>query len=114
LTRIANKVKWSVSDSPLLLSIHYKTPSYLPKTFSDLVFELWNTYDNYNFFIERSKPYDPVGRNQSAEEAVQIDQDIKTMLHENDIQYMTVRAGPAAARSIFSMIFGMDNLPNEY
>ncbi len=111
LFRLANKVEWAVSDSPILLSINYKTPEYLPKTFADLVFELWATYDNYNFFIERSKPYNPIGRNQTAEEAAEIDRKIVNMLDEHSIKYMTVKGGPEADRAIFSMVFGMNNLP---
>ena len=97
LERLRNKVEWAVSDSPILLGIHYITPDYLPRTFKELVFELWDTYDNYNFYIERTKPYVQVGRNQNEDEAKQIDANILEMLDSRGIPYTKVKCGETAA-----------------
>ena len=99
LERLRNKVEWAVSDSPILLGIHYITPDYLPRTFKDLVFELWDTYDNYNFYIERTKPYVQVGRNQ-------IDANILEMLDSRGIPYTKVKCGETAAAEIYDSLFG--------
>lgn len=101
LFRLQNKVEWAISDSPLLLSIHYVTPEYLPKSFSNLVFELWESYENFNFFIERRKRYNPVGRNQSEMEAVEIDKNIRRMLEENGIPYTSIEGNPDSSKQIF-------------
>lgn len=90
LERLRNKVTMAISDSPLLLSINYVNPTYLPLHFQNLAFELWNTYDNVNFFINRTKDYNPSGRNQTEDEAKQIDLDIKNMLIRLDVPFVEV------------------------
>ena len=104
LTRLQGKVEWAISDSPLILSIHYVTPEYLPKTFRELVLELWNTYDNYNVVIERVKPYNPIGRNQTADEAKKIDSDILHILELYDIPFLSVPGDKQAPETIYKMI----------
>ena len=105
LDRLKDQVEWVVSDSPILLGIHYKTPDYLPNSFERLTFELWDTYENYNFVIKRNHPYDPVGRNQTAEEAAQIDQDIIDMLDRNNIPFTEILSGDTAHYQIFQHVF---------
>lgn len=100
LTRLRGKVEVAVSDSPLLLTINYVSPEYLPKNFNNLTLELWNTYNNFNFFIERTKKYNPVGRNQTEEEARDIDLDIKEMLHRLEIPYVSVLGDTSAPAEI--------------
>lgn len=105
LFRLQNKVEWAISDSPLLLSIHYVTPDYLPKTFRDLTFELWETYENVNFFVERCKPYNPIGRNQDEAEAREIDRKIRMMLDQHSIPYVPVKGDRDAADNIYRFMF---------
>ena len=108
LDRLKDQVEWVVSDSPILLGIHYKTPDYLPNTFEDLIFELWDTYENHNFFIERNHPYDPTGRNQNEEEARAIDASIIRMLEFNEIPFTKVLSGDTAHYQIYQSVFGND------
>lgn len=91
LERLRDKVEWVISDSPLLLSLHYAPIEYFPKTFQDLVKEIWESYDNYNFFIDRTKAYNPIGRNQTEEQAKVIDQQIQEMLIKNQWKFDIVR-----------------------
>ncbi len=100
MARLKGKRDWIVSDSPLLLGINYVTADYLPKTFKDMMFELWDTYDNYNYFITRKKEYDPQGRNQTEDEARKLDSDIKAMLRDNSIPFVEVQGGLEAPVSI--------------
>ena len=106
LDRLRDQVEWVVSDSPLLLSIHYATPDYLPKTFNNLIYELWDTYDNYNFFINRNKPYVKIGRSQTHEEAINIDVKIRDMLDKKNINYINIEGGVTAGAEIYHAIFG--------
>ena len=100
LERLRDKVEVCVSDSPLLLTINYVNPNYLPLHFQALTYELWNTYDNINIFLNRKKKYNPNGRNQSYEEAVKIDKNIKRILIDNDINYVEVDADQYAPMKI--------------
>jgi len=103
LERLKGKVEWVISDSPLLLSLHYAPLDYFPETFQNLVKELWGSYDNYNLFIKRSKPYNPVGRNQTEEEAKRIDLQIMDMLNKNNYNFIVV-SGEKPHETIFNML----------
>lgn len=104
LTRLRDKVDVAVSDSPLLLTINYVDPKYLPQTFQALTWELWNTYDNYNYFINRTKKYNPIGRNQTEDEARQIDLSIKNILLNNDVQFTEIDGNSEAPAVIYADI----------
>ena len=88
--RLQNQVEWIVSDSPLLLGIHYAPPEYFPHFYKKFLFELWEHYENVNFLIERTVPYDEKGRNQDEAEAKIIDKNIVEMLDKNNIECTTV------------------------
>jgi hypothetical protein len=103
LTRLRNKVDVAISDSPLLLTINYVSADYLPTHFRKMALELWDTYSNFNFFIERTKKYNPIGRNQTEEEAREIDENIKAMLNSQDIPFVSVKGDPHAPRAIFEI-----------
>lgn len=104
-SRLVGQVEWCVTDCPLLLGVHYVTPDYLPIYFKHLAFELWDTYENYNFFIERDKPYSTVGRSQTEEQAKQIDRDILRMLQNNRIPFTKIVGSETASEEIFSRLF---------
>lgn len=103
LTRLRNKVDLAISDSPLLLTINYVPHDYLPVNFKNLTMELWNTYENFNVFIERVKPYNPIGRNQTEDEARKIDDNIKKMLVDYKIGFLTVPGDSNAPDLIYHM-----------
>lgn len=100
MTRLIGKREWIVTDSPILLGINYVTADYLPKTFRELIFELWSTYDNFNYFILRDKMYDPQGRNQTEEEAIQKDSEIRDMLMKHNVYFKDINGGGRAPLDI--------------
>lgn len=87
LERLRGKVDWVISDSPILLSLHYAPLDYFPSSFQSLVKEIWESYENYNFVIDRFGPYSPIGRNQTEAEAKVIDAQIVDMLNANGWQF---------------------------
>lgn len=103
--RLCGKTDWCVTDAPLLLGINYVTPDYLPETFQNLVFELWNSYENYNFFINRTKPYSRVGRKQSEDEARAKDIEIKEMLIKHNIPFIELTDDGKLHEKIYNHIF---------
>jgi hypothetical protein len=100
MARLQGKRDTIITDSPLILGINYVTADYLPNTFKSLMFELWDTYDNYNYFLIRDKVYDPVGRKQTEQEAVEKDAEIKEMLLNNGIPFTEVNSDKQAPSSI--------------
>ena len=91
ISRCIGKVRVIVTDSPLLLSGLYcnpKEPYY--KDFMRTINKEFNKYDNYNFFIERTKPYNPNGRFQNEEESKELDQKIRELLANTPAGYVSV------------------------
>lgn len=88
MDRCRDQVDVIITDSPLPLGIFYNQNPVLGRHYESLVMDVFNTYDNFNFFINRKKPYNPVGRNQTEEEAKEIDERIKTFCQKHDISYL--------------------------
>lgn len=88
MDRCRDQVDVIITDSPLPLGIFYNQNPVLGRHYESLVMDVFNTYDNLNFFINRKKPYNPVGRNQTEEEAKEIDDKIKTFCQKHDISYL--------------------------
>lgn len=103
LERLIGKVEYAISDSPLLLGIHYAT-NYKLESFEKLVVELFNSYDNINFFINRKKKYNPAGRFQTEEQAIEIDYKIKELLWYLDIPFIEIDGDTNAAEKIVGAV----------
>jgi hypothetical protein len=89
LFRLRNKVDFIISDSPLILSLYYAQSS-TSETFSKFVIEEFNRYRNYNFFVNRTKTYNPMGRMQTEIESDAIGKEIHDLLQERRISYVPI------------------------
>lgn len=79
--RLKDQVDVIITDSPLLLSIHYAEhnencdlPSEALDNFINLVASIHNSMDNLDIILKRTKPYNPKGRLQTKEEAEKFDE----------------------------------------
>jgi hypothetical protein len=105
LRRLDGKVDWVITDSPIILGFFYIEDSFPGKEpFCDFVRAMFNSYDNINVFLERVKPYNPNGRNQTEDESRAIDVRIKEFLQENNLPYFSVPADAAAPALILDKI----------
>lgn len=104
LERLRGKVDYAISDSPLILGIHYSTNYFLRKSLENLITELFDSYDNQNFFINRTKEYNPHGRFQTLEQAIQADQDIKDLMIRKGIKFEEINGDEFAVDSIISRL----------
>ncbi|AXQ69166.1 thymidylate kinase [Caulobacter phage CcrBL9] len=82
LNRLRGQVDYAVTDSPLPLGLMFATPAFQTEWFTDAVWGLYDTYDNVNIFIERAKPYQKFGRNQSEDEARLIDRKLRHLMRD--------------------------------
>lgn len=84
LHRLNGKVDVIITDAPLLLKLMY-----MPKDldFTPLVLDVYNQYENMNYILNRVKPYNPNGRNQTENEARAYDQKIRSLLDKHNIVY---------------------------
>lgn len=106
LERLRGKVDYCITDSPLLLCLAYKPENYY-NLFDDFVKEVWDSYDNINFLIQRTHAYRNNGRYQSEDQTNQIERDIRDILHHYE-QDCTFINGGDAAEYIFSRIHEND------
>lgn len=86
----AKSVDVVITDSPLLLSIFYNKYDVLGDSFNQTVLNVFNSYNNKVYFIERVKDYNPVGRMQTEEESNEIGKELKNLLKKYNIKYNTV------------------------
>lgn len=107
LARCRNDVDVIVTDSPLPLSIIYNTNPALGSKFNEVVLNIFNTYSNYNYYINRVKPYNPKGRNQTEAESDALGEPIKNLLAMGGIEYRTVDGDDAGYQSIIDEIKGV-------
>ena len=89
MSRCADKVDVNVTDSPVLLSILYNNNSkILGKPFDDLVFNIFNSYNNKNYLINRVKPYNPKGRIQTEEESNALKQPLIDIMNKYNVDFV--------------------------
>jgi len=90
LVRLADKVEYIITDSPVLLSIVYRH-IYEGPMYSDLIdklaLECYGMYDNINFMLERGAGFEHEGRAQDYEQSLKIDNEIIKVFKEYDIDY---------------------------
>lgn len=92
ISRCADKVDVVITDSPLLLSLVYNTNPILGEDFNNVVRKVVDSYDCANYFLVRTKAYNPVGRFQTEEESDKIADRIRELLDYEKIDY-TVTTG---------------------
>lgn len=103
ITRLVGQVPIVVTDSPLLHSIIYdsgQNPHFAPMVLAE-----HRKYHNLNIFLDRVKPYEPAGRNQTEEQAREIDGkiiDLLLRLSEDSEEYTvdTFFSFPATPESV--------------
>ena len=90
ISRCANKVDVVITDSPLPLSIFYNNDPLLTENFNASVMDVFNGYRNVNFLLTRTKPYNPVGRQQTEKESDEMKKPLVDLLTKRGITYMEI------------------------
>jgi len=94
--RVNGKVDIAVTDSPFILGLCY--PGFgNTDSWAKGVLEQFELFNNLNIFLERDLEvhrYNPKGRNQNVDQAIEKDLDIKNMLVEHNILFHSVRVQP--------------------
>jgi nicotinamide riboside kinase len=112
ISRVADEVDIVITDSPILLSMAYCQPDYLP-SLKSVIKEAYDLYDNMNFFIHRNKAYDTRGRMQTFDEAKEKDRQILNLLYENNISPFHIEYGRGNAETIIEIMQEQKWLPME-
>ena len=100
ISRCADKVDVVVTDSPLLLSLIYNNDPVLGEEFNNLVRKVFNSYNSRNYYLKRTKEYNPVGRFQNETESDQIGDEILNLLKDEGTYFITTTGDVAGYDSI--------------
>jgi tRNA uridine 5-carbamoylmethylation protein Kti12 len=98
----SDKVDFIITDSPILLSMIYD-PEHSPQL-RDMILYEYNRYKNYNIIIDRIKPYSKIGRSQTLDEAIEIDNKIVRLLANLSLPYTHISDLNTAVKDIFDAI----------
>ena len=90
--RVMGKVDVVVTDSPIITGVMYQGFGCTP-AWEQWAFEAFNMFNNLNIFLVRNTtghPYNPKGRTQTEDQAVEIDTKTRDMLDSEKIPYHVV------------------------
>lgn len=94
--RLLNKVDYIITDSPLLKSAFYVRGIYDSRAYVDHIYTLFDSYVNYNVWINRVSPYLTYGRSQSEQEADEIGKRMYAAIQDRiDLEVPGDRSAPA-------------------
>ena len=85
-----------ICDSPLLLGCIYAPADY-PPSFYEFTKWTWDQYNNLNFYVERTKPFDPAGRKHDEQESAAIGASILQLLQDHAVPYHMVSSSSVDA-----------------
>jgi len=107
LVRLAGKVDYIITDSPVLLSIAYRD-LYDGPMYSDLIdklaLECYNMYDNLNYMLLRPENFEETGRAQDFEQSLKIDNSIHLIFKEHNITYRSLAVDDTCVDEMFKDI----------
>ena len=84
-------VDYAVVDSPLLLGLLYgEKYGTVNEDLAKVIINEFNTFDNVNFFVTRTVPFDEVGRVESMEESDKDSNHLRELLNKNQIKYVDI------------------------
>lgn len=103
LTR--HDIDYAVVDSSILLSLFYM-PDDFPQSFRPFVKDVFDSYNNINIVLDRNPdiPYVQTGRNESEQQAIEIDQKVRRYFADTGISYYRVMAGDGAVAECMDII----------
>lgn len=111
IKRLIGKLDVVVTDSPILLSAFYNQP--IDETFNQHVLNQFNKFNNLNYFIDRVKPFNPLGRFQSAEQAKKDDILLMELLEKFKVSYRIIKGEKASIEMIANEIKNMINITKQ-
>ncbi len=109
LLKLSNSVEYAICDGSFLLGyIHCKKNGfYNHKLLKELVLDIFNSYENFNYLLPREKKfYTKSGRKESLKEAIKLDKKLSQLFTKKKIVYKKIsfnKAIPAILQDIHQM-----------
>ena len=114
MDRCIDGVDVIITDSPIVLSTLYNHDPNIEPHFSNMVVGKFNEYDNYSYLLNRVKPYNPKGRNQTEKESKVIDSATKIVLEKYSIPYTVVNGSVEGYIQIIEDMVKLLNLESKW
>lgn len=94
-----------VTDCPLLMGLAYMDTNRPDYTyFEEVVYADYARYDNLNIFVNRVKPYNPKGRNQTETDAKVKDKEIFSLLEEFSVDFRVTKGERAGVEHVLGIM----------
>jgi nicotinamide riboside kinase len=107
----SNEVEIAVTDAPLLHSAFYAPDTY-PVFFKELVFEIFQGYENVNFFINRKHEYSHQGRIHDEDKSDLISRKLRAFLINHSIDFVEIDSTDNIKEKVFAHIMEHHRVPN--
>lgn len=107
----SKEVEFAITDAPLLHSVFYAPKNY-HIFFKDLVFEIFNGYENINFFINRNHPYSHQGRIHDEKKSDLISKQMKNFLINYNVPFTEILSTEDVEEKIFSTLMKEHRVEN--
>lgn len=102
LKQLKGQVDYAISDSPLFLSSIYGRSN--SKAFNQVVLEEFNRFNNLNILLQRTKPYQGIGRHGDKASAIKVDEQVKVFMDHQGIPYHIVAGDENAPANIIKIL----------
>lgn len=109
----SKEAEFVITDAPLLHSVFYAPENY-PVYFKDLVFEIYHSYDNVNFLINRKHKYSFNSRIHSEEQSNIIARKLPLFLMNNNIPYIEINSDEDITENVFNYLLENHRVKNYY
>ena len=100
---LRDQVDFVVTDSPILLGVVYAPEKYFP-SFPKLVVEIFDSYDNVNFFVKRVVPYSSIGRRETEAQADEKGRQLVSLLEKHRVEYTSIEGNSSVLDSVYEKI----------
>lgn len=105
LKRLLGKVDVIVTDSPILMCIAYENDGNQP--LRDLIGYEYSKMNNLDIFLNRVGEYNPIGRLQTEEQAIEIDNIVRDIMTDHEADVKELPAQKHVDTTIVDMIAAM-------
>ena len=96
-----------VMDGPLPIALLFQPDNYF-KAYETLVMEVFGSFDNHNFFLEKNPElaYKQHGRNETEPESLMLQDKLKGLLTRHGVPFTTHRVTPELPAELFAELTG--------
>jgi tRNA uridine 5-carbamoylmethylation protein Kti12 len=103
---LLGQVEAIITDSPLIIGLMYYRESneLIRRAFETFIIESFRRQNNITFFVNRKRKYNPIGRTQKEEEAIEIDNRIKKLFIDNNLKYIEVDGDDSGLEKAYNIV----------